>query len=194
LRRIGREQGPVLGVADLERIFRECFLAEHATILEGGAPEPLYLPSPDPARAPHRILYREDYFASALHEVAHWCLAGARRRQLEDYGYWYRPDGRTADEQIEFERAEARPQALEWVFAEACGFAFHLSADNLAGALGPSDRFEQAVRAAKAEHLARGLPRRAARFVDAIHLARANAAAASDPRAEVRRSGAQRTD
>ncbi|MFO0688918.1 MAG: elongation factor P hydroxylase [Myxococcota bacterium] len=158
----------MLVAADLERIFRDCFFEAHATVLEGGSPEPLYLPSPDPARLPHRILYREDYFASALHEVAHWCLAGPERRQQEDYGYWYRPDGRSAEEQVEFERAEARPQALEWIFSEACGFPFHLSADNLAGALGPSDRFEQAVRRAKETYLAHGLPERAERFRAAL--------------------------
>lgn len=62
--------------ADLERAFRECFEVEFATILVGGGSEPLYLPSEDPPCEPHRIVYREDYFASALHEVAHWCLAG----------------------------------------------------------------------------------------------------------------------
>jgi hypothetical protein len=123
-------------------------------------------------REPHRVVYREDYFASALHEVAHWCLAGADRRKLEDYGYWYRPDGRDPREQEEFERAEARPQALEWIFSEACGFPFQLSADNLAGALGPSDRFEQGVRRAKADQLARGLPDRADRFLAALRRAR----------------------
>lgn len=161
-----------LVAADLERIFRECFFAEHATILVGGATEPLYVPSSDVLREPHRVVYREDYFASALHEVAHWCLAGADRRKLEDYGYWYRPDGRDPREQEEFERAEARPQALEWIFSEACGFPFQLSADNLAGALGPSDRFEQGVRRAKADHLAHGLPARADRFLAALRCAR----------------------
>ena len=73
-----------LVAADLERIFRECFFAEYATVLVGGAPEPLYVPSPEVLREPHRVVYREDYFASALHEVAHWCLAGAERRKLED--------------------------------------------------------------------------------------------------------------
>ncbi|MBY0400567.1 elongation factor P hydroxylase [Myxococcota bacterium] len=159
---------------DLERIFRDCFFARYATVLEGGGPEPLYVPSTEPERRPHRILYREDYFASALHEVAHWCLAGSERRRREDYGYWYRPDGRNAQEQIEFERAEARPQAIEWIFSDACGFAFHLSADNLAGALGPSDRFEDAVRRAKATYLARGLPARAERFRAALVQARAS--------------------
>lgn len=152
----------------LERIFRDCFLATHATLLEGGAPEPLYLPSSDPECTPHRVCYREDYVASALHEVAHWCLAGADRRRLEDYGYWYRPDGRSADEQLEFERAEARPQAIEWILTEACGLPFHLSADNLEGGLGPSARFEAAVRAAREQYLREGLPTRARRFLEAI--------------------------
>lgn len=162
-----------LVASDLEAIFRECFFAQHATVLEGGAPEPLYLPSGDPERSPHRILYREDYFASALHEVAHWCLAGVERRRLEDYGYWYRPDGRSAREQAEFEQAEARPQAIEWIFSDACGFAFHLSADNLAGALGPSGRFEESVRQAKAAFRANGLPDRAERFRAALERAHA---------------------
>jgi len=157
---------------DLERAFRECFRADYATILVGGGSEPLYLPSCDPAREPHRVVYREDYFASALHEVAHWCLAGAERRKLEDYGYWYRPDGRNAAEQAEFERAEARPQAVEWIFSEACGFSFHLSADNLAGAFGPSRRFEEHVRRARSDFLERGLPVRADRFLAALRARR----------------------
>lgn len=158
--------------ADLERTFRDCFFADYATILVGGGGEPLYLPSSDLAREPHRIVYREDYFASALHEVAHWCLAGADRRKLEDYGYWYRPDGRSAEEQAEFERAEARPQAIEWIFSEACGFPFQLSADNLAGAFGPSQRFEDNVRGARADFLERGLPARAECFLAALRAGR----------------------
>lgn len=153
---------------DLERTFDACFHSELATILVGGGSEPVYLPSADPVSEPHRIVYREDYFASALHEVAHWCLAGPERRKLEDYGYWYRPDGRNAEEQAEFERAEARPQAIEWIFSEACGFPFHLSADNLASAVGPTETFEASVRRAKAEFLAQGLPERAARFEAAL--------------------------
>ena len=133
----------------------------------GGGEEPLYLPSSDPDRAPHRIVYREDYFASALHEVAHWCLAGVARRDREDYGYWYAPDGRDAQAQVEFERVEARPQALEWIFSDACGFPFELSADNLAAGLGPSDRFpprgrggEAGAPARRAAGASRSLPPR----------------------------------
>ncbi len=157
---------------DLERAFRDCFLAEHATILVGGGSEPVYLPSADPEVSPHRIVYREDYLASALHEVAHWCLAGRARRRLEDYGYWYRPDGRSAEEQAEFERAEARPQALEWIFSEACGIAFHLSADNLSGAGGAGPDFEVRVHRVRAELLEVGLPGRAARFLAALRALR----------------------
>jgi elongation factor P hydroxylase len=152
----------------LEPLFAACFEATHRTILVGGAVEPLYLPSPDPERRPHRILYREDFFASALHEVAHWCLAGRRRRTLEDYGYWYVPDGRDARQQAAFEEAEARPQALEWIFSEACGFEFHLSADNLGGGFGPSERFAGLVGEHKARYLDGALPRRARVFRQAL--------------------------
>lgn len=154
--------------ATLERIFAACFRQTYRTVLVGGGDEPLYVPSRTPESSPHRIVYRADYFASALHEVAHWCLAGGARRTQEDYGYWYAPDGRSADQQAEFERVEARPQALEWLFSEACGFDFHLSADNLEGGFGPSERFEAAVSAARSRFLEKALPDRAARFREAL--------------------------
>lgn len=147
-----------------EPIFSACFLDEFQTVLVGGGAEPVYLPSEAPEHTPHRVVYREDYVASALHEVAHWCLAGARRRTLEDYGYWYAPDGRDEEQQAAFEAAEARPQALEWILSEACGFDFHLSADNLAGGVGPSERFASAVARERQRFLAGGLPSRAERF------------------------------
>lgn len=146
---------------DLERVFRDCFYADYQTLLVGGGNEPLYVPSAKPSETPHRIVYREDYLASAFHEVAHWCLAGADRRRLEDYGYWYAPDGRDTQEQAAFERAEARPQALEWIFTETCGLEFNLSADNLAGGVGPSASFVEAVTRAKKRFLEDGLPDRA---------------------------------
>ena len=155
----------------LEAIFHACFEDEYATTLEGGGDEPLYIASPDPGSAPHRIVYREDYFASALHEIAHWFLAGASRRALDDYGYWYHPDGRSPDQQLAFEQVEARPQALEWILSEACGHAFHLSADNLEGGAGPSARFAAAVEREKSRLEHDGLPPRAARFVRALRAA-----------------------
>lgn len=155
---------------DLERVFRDCFLVDYQTILIGGGHEPLYLPSSDPKRAPHHVIYREDYFASALHEVAHWCLAGVDRRTREDYGYWYSPDGRSAEEQSAFERVEVGPQALEWLFSETCEFPFHLSADNLTLGVGSSRRFESEVEARKRHYGNRGLPARAALYRSALQV------------------------
>lgn len=152
----------------LEAVFAECFADSYATRLEGGGDEPLYIASPDPAHAPHRIIYREDYFASALHEIAHWCLAGSARRCLDDYGYWYEPDGRTHEQQRGFEAVEARPQALEWILSDACGHAFHLSADNLEGDANPSDRFAASVARERERFESTGLPPRPARFLNAL--------------------------
>ncbi len=50
-------------------------------------------------------------FASALHEISHWCIAGKARRELVDFGYWYCPDGRDAMTQSQFEDVEVKPQA-----------------------------------------------------------------------------------
>ncbi len=152
----------------IEALFHACFFERYATVLEGGGDEPAYLPSMKPEHGAHRVIYRADYFSSALHEVAHWCLAGAARRALEDYGYWYEPDGRTAAQQAEFERVEARPQALEWIFADACHAPFNLSADNLAGGAMPSARFEVAVHSARHALLGGGMPPRAAGFLRAL--------------------------
>lgn len=154
----------------LERVFARCFSAEWRTRLEGGGAEPLYIASSRPASRPHRIVYREDYFSSALHEVAHWCLAGAARRRLDDYGYWYEPDGRSPAQQRAFEAVEARPQALEWLFTDACRAAFHLSADNLDGGAGPSAGFAAAVEREKQRFLREGLPPRAERFLRELEL------------------------
>ena len=113
----------------LTALFNRLFSDAENTELEGGADEPLYEPAND--AAPAKIYFRADYAASALHEVAHWCIAGAERRGLVDYGYWYSPDGRDADAQRRFLQVESRPQALEWAFSQACGRDFRLSLDNL---------------------------------------------------------------
>ncbi len=62
--------------------FNRCFAQFH-TKLVGGASEPLYEPDEPIAR----VYFREDYASSALHEVAHWRIAGADRRQQPDYGW-----------------------------------------------------------------------------------------------------------
>ena len=136
------------------------------TVLVGGYPEPLY--TPGTAAAPARIQFTRDYIQSALHELAHWCLAGAERRQLVDYGYWYRPDGRNAEEQAEFFRAEVRPQALELAFSQVLGLEFSVSCDNLHGEAGDGATFEVAVRARKERYDAEGYPPRAVEILAAL--------------------------
>lgn len=158
-----------LQASDLEALFDACFLASHRTVLRGGADEPLYAPSAAPEQEPHRVVYRADYASSALHEVAHWCIAGAARRRQPDYGYWYAPDGRSPEQQSAFERVEVKPQALESIFAEAAGVPFVLSADNLDGDPSPSPAFARAVAERRDRYLEEGLPRRAAIFLRALH-------------------------
>lgn len=154
--------------SDLEQIFDACFSDSYSTVLVGGAPEPLYISSAHAPREPHKVVYREDFFASALHEVAHWCIAGSKRRKLDDYGYWYAPDGRSPLQQEEFERVEAKPQALEWIFSDTCGREFQLSADNLEGGAEPSRTFARTVEAQREAYLNEGLPLRATTFRSAL--------------------------
>ncbi len=72
-------------------------------------------------------------------------MAGKERRKLEDFGYWYEPDGRSEDRQRDFEKVEVKPQALEWILATAAGFRYFASADNLNGNPGDTQPFKQAV-------------------------------------------------
>lgn len=116
------------------------------------------------------MIFAHGFYASALHEIAHWCVAGARRRELVDFGYWYKPDGRSADEQAEFERVEVRPQAFEWLMSCAAGKRFHFSADNLSAELGASDQFQQNVLTTVHQLLDTGLPERLGKLVHALCL------------------------
>lgn len=102
---------------DLIRIFNQTFLTSHHTELIRGGDEPIYLPASD-RRSRHQIVFGHDYFASALHEIAHWLVAGQARRLLEDFGYWYDPDGRDKASQLKFEQVEVQPQAIEWALAD----------------------------------------------------------------------------
>ena len=146
-------------------LFNREFAVSDKTALIGGAAEPYYQPG-----SSHCIFFRADYVRSALHEVAHWCVAGRRRRQLPDYGYWYSPDGRDADQQQAFFAVEARPQAIERCFCEAISIPFSPSVDNVGAYVEPQQlrRFEASIQE-WCDHFERtGLPRRAARFVTAL--------------------------
>lgn len=120
---------PAFNIVDLVQLFNQCFEQNENTILKSGGEEPIYLPAKP--NQPAVIIATQDYFSSALHEISHWCIAGDERRKLVDYGYWYEPDGRSQEQQEEFERVEVKPQALEWLFSSACGKPFRISADNL---------------------------------------------------------------
>lgn len=153
-------------VSRLIQIFNTTFFSDYNTVLVAGGQEPLYTPAT--ASGPAKIIFSHDYFASALHEIAHWCVAGANRRELEDYGYWYAPDGRSESQQQAFEQVEVRPQALEWVFSVAAGKPFKVSADNLALGLGPSESFKRAIHQQALVFCDTGLPLRPQLFVAAL--------------------------
>lgn len=148
-------------------LFNGLFSDQLNTVLERGDDEPIYLPADD-QHPHHRIIFAHGFFASALHEISHWCVAGEQRRLLVDFGYWYKPDGRTAEEQAEFEKVEIKPQALEWLLSEAAGHKFHFSADNLGANMGASDTFKNAVQQQVKHYLAEGIPSRARALIEAF--------------------------
>ncbi len=141
----------------LIHLFNNLFKSSEQTILVGGAAEPLYLPK-DTEASFHQVIFTQDYFASALHEIAHWCIAGKARRQLVDYGYWYQPDGRSMEAQNLFEQVEIKPQALEWIFSTATGIKFRVSADNLTGNHPASDEFKYNIYQQVLAYLTNGMP------------------------------------
>jgi elongation factor P hydroxylase len=152
----------------LVTLFDQLFFDAENTKLVSGNEEPIYLPS-NSSYSYHRIVFAHGFFASALHEVSHWCVAGSERRKLIDYGYWYEPDGRTASQQVEFETVEVKPQALEWILSVACGRKFAVSVDNLSGELTDSAGFKQAVYQQVCDYIANGLPHRANQLVSKLN-------------------------
>ena len=158
-----REHDP----ADLINIFDQLFLETENTRLVRGDDEPIYLPA-DAQCGWHRVVFAHGYFASALHEIAHWCIAGEERRRLVDYGYWYAPDGRDAGQQREFETVEVKPQALEWILSRSCDKPFSVSVDNLNGVATDAEPFKRAVYRQVQRYCVDGIPPRAARLLSAL--------------------------
>jgi elongation factor P hydroxylase len=148
-------------------LFNQCFQVSYNTCLEGGASEPEYLPANQECGY-HRVIFTQDYVSSALHEIAHWCIAGEDRRLLNDYGYWYEPDGRNDEQQAHFESVEIKPQALEWIFSKASGVKFSISADNLDTGCLPSATFSQAIETQAKEFCCRGVNDRAMTWINAL--------------------------
>lgn len=160
-------------LADIIALFDGLFAQRYQTRLIRGGDEPLYTPA-DANTPYHQVIFARGFYASALHEVSHWCIAGATRRQWEDYGYWYLPDGRNVEQQQAFENAEVAPQALESLFAEASGRTFHVSVDNLnldnaSGDVDVNrDAFANRVAQRAKHYQEQGLPRRAKAFHTAL--------------------------
>jgi elongation factor P hydroxylase len=154
----------------IERVFNATFADSHNTVLIGGAPEPFYRPA-DADHAQHRIFYREDFVSSSLHEIAHWLVAGPERRLLPDWGYWYAPDGRDAEQQGKFEQVEVKPQALEWLLHIACGLRFQVSLDNLGEHAGSGEVFKDRVHEQANTNIHHGVNDRTQQLYDALSTA-----------------------
>lgn len=148
---------------DLIQLFNQCFVSTHQTQLECGDDEPVYLPANKHSTF-NRIIFAHGFFSSALHECAHWFIAGSTRRTQLDYGYWYIPDGRTVEQQTLFQQVEIKPQAIEWILSEACQFKFQFSLDNLGGDDADTYAFKEAVHQQKQHYHQQGLPPRAELF------------------------------
>jgi len=152
----------------LIQVFKRCFKEDYNTLLVAGEDEPYYQPARHEGEH-NQVVFAHGFFASALHETAHWCIAGEARRKQFDYGYWYEPDGRNEAQQKSFEQVERKPQALEWLFSLCCDFPFQVSVDNLNGVEVDRQAFTEKV----AEQLTQlleteALPKRAVTFAKAL--------------------------
>ena len=153
---------------DLIKIFDQTFFSSFNTRLIKGDDEPIYLP--ESTDCPYnQVVFAHGYFASGLHEISHWCIAGESRRKQVDFGYWYEPDGRNAQQQAEFERVEVKPQAIEWLFSLACNHVFNFSADNLNATESCTEEFKNKVRQQAEDYLENGLPPRAQLFFNLLN-------------------------
>jgi len=163
-------------------LFNDTFFEEYNTRLIKGGDEPLYLPANSLPQSHslemieaanesctyHQIIFARGYYASAFHEISHWCQAGEARRLLEDFGYWYKPDGRNEIEQKKFEQVEIIPQAIEWAFNVAAQRKFHVSSDNLSGFQSDSSHFKKKVFQQIQIFLEEGFPTRAQKFIEVL--------------------------
>jgi len=152
---------------DIIQLFHDTFYAEYNTQLIKGDDEPLYLPASSSCHY-HQIIFARGYYASAFHEISHWCQAGEARRLLEDFGYWYIPDGRNEQQQKKFEQVEIIPQAIEWAFNVAAQKKFHVSSDNLDGFQADIDGFKKKVLQQVNIFLDQGFPTRTNQFIKAL--------------------------
>ncbi|PAJ73683.1 ATPase [Pseudoalteromonas sp. NBT06-2] len=154
-------------ISDLISIFDNTFYRNYQTRLIRGDDEPIYRPADNEYNF-HRIIFAHGYYASGMHEIAHWLIAGEKRRLIEDYGYWYSPDGRSGKQQAEFEKVEIKPQAIEWALCIAAGFKFNVSADNLNGEQPCRVSFQKKVHQQIMKYIANGFSQRTQQLLKAL--------------------------
>ncbi len=156
-------------VKQLILLFNKNFGESHNVKLLSDRDEPVYYPASESVSY-NRIIFANGYFNSALHEISHWVVAGEKRRQLEDYGYWYHADGRNVEQQRQFEELEILPQAIEKAFSEAVGRDFSASVDNLQAPIERSqiELFSKRIKDKLAQLQQQGFPCRAAQFLEAL--------------------------
>jgi len=150
-------------------LFNAAFGKEYNVVLKSDSHEPDYIASLDPA-IPNVINFANGYCNSALHEIAHWVIAGEKRRKQHDYGYWYAADGRNPEQQKLFQQLEVYPQAIEKAFCEALNKPFRASVDNLNQPVSSSEieAFEEKIENKKNQLKLQGFPLRAQQFLDAL--------------------------
>jgi hypothetical protein len=158
---------------DLIHVFNQTFSNEFNTRLVKGDDEPIYMPANTDFEQYvsceyHRIIFAHGFFASGMHEISHWLVAGLARHQLVDFGYWYIADGRNAQQQAEFEKVEIAPQAIEWIICVAAGFKFRVSADNLADIVIDRLAFQHKIHKQVQTYLENGLSARTQALVSAL--------------------------
>jgi elongation factor P hydroxylase len=154
-------------ITDLIAIFERTFFQRYNTRLIKGNDEPIYLPANNETPY-HQIVFAHGYFSSGLHELSHWLVAGEARRKLEDFGYWYCPDGRDIQKQLEFEKVEVKPQAIEWLLCTAAGFKFNVSVDNLNGEQTDRYAFQERVHTRVLSLLVNGVNERTETLLKAL--------------------------
>jgi len=137
----------------------------------GEAEEPFYVAPKENVSA--IIYFRSNYPRSLLHEISHYCLAGDQRRNIDDFGFWYSPCGRAAEEQRRFETVEARPQGLEKAMCEIVGIKFSPSLDDFSGRP-PSRNFLESVNIAYQEMLTSPPPTARTALCGLRHYSKAN--------------------
>lgn len=152
---------------DLIFLFNQCFESKYNTRLLKGEDEPIYLPANEHSTY-NSLFFAHGFFSSALHECAHWLIAGKERRKLVDFGYWYEPDGRNEQQQKLFQQVEVKPQALEWILSVAANHPFRVSIDNLNGTKTDTKPFKEAIYQQVLNYCQHGLSQRAQLFRNAI--------------------------